>query len=164
MPDNDDESQEESHHERINREFIELLNELRVALPGVQVLFAFLLTVPFSQRFNNADEFQRDVYFVTLLLAGLSSALLITPSSQHRWLFRKHDKEQLLKRSNRYALAGIVCLGVALCSAVLLITDFMFSRTTGILTTAVLGAVLAYLWVGLPVYRRASEQDLIEDD
>jgi hypothetical protein len=158
----DKDARHETPHERVNREFIELLNELRVALPGVQVLFAFLLTVPFSQQFNKVDDFQRDVYFVTLLLAGLSSALLITPSSQHRWLFRKTHKEQLLKRSNRYALGGILCLGLALCSAVLLVADFIFSRTTGIITAAALGAVLFYLWVALPVYRRVTQEDVRE--
>jgi SNF family Na+-dependent transporter len=103
------------------------------------------------------------VYFVTLLLAGLSSALLITPSSQHRWLFRKTNKEKLLKRSNHYALLGIICLGAALCSAVLLVADFIFSRTTGIITTVGLASVIFYLWVGLPVYRRMSDRDVREN-
>src|SRR6059058_4200036 len=92
----------ESRHERVNRELIELLNELRVALPGVQVLFAFLLTVPFTQRFGKTTEIERDIYFVTLILAALSSVLLIAPSSQHRLLFRKRDKERLLLRANIY--------------------------------------------------------------
>ena len=153
---NDD---EESHRERVNREFIELLNELRVALPGVQVLFAFLLTVPFSQQFSKTNDFQRDVYFVTLMLAGLSSVLLITPSAQHRWLFRKHDKEQLLQRSNRYALIGILCLAAAFCAAVLLVADFIFSRTTGFIAAGLLGLLFAFLWVGLPVYRRVDDDN-----
>lgn len=160
----DDDGDGESHRERVNREFIELLNELRVALPGVQVLFAFLLTVPFSQQFSKANEFQRDVYFVTLFLAGLSSVLLITPSAQHRWLFRKHDKEQLLERSNRYALGGILCLAVALCAAVLLVADFIFSRTTAIIATALLGLLFLYLWVGLPVRRRMVEDAQVRED
>src|SRR5437764_5244862 len=90
----------ETRHERIDRELIELLNELRVALPGVQVLFAFLLTVPFTQRFGHTTAIERDIYFVTLILAALSCVLLIAPSSQHRLLFRKRDKEALLLRSN----------------------------------------------------------------
>src|SRR3954454_9659686 len=107
---------DEDRMERINRELIELLNELRVALPGVQVLFAFLLAVPFSQQFAKVNDFQRDVYFVTLALAALSSCFLIAPSSQHRLLFRMQDKERLLIRSNRYAVVGLVLLGVALCT------------------------------------------------
>src|SRR3954454_21701601 len=101
----------ESQHQRVDRELIELLNELRVALPGVQVLFAFLLTVPFTQRFARTTTIERDIYLVTLILAALSSILLITPSSQHRILFRKRHKEALLIRANRYAIAGLICLG-----------------------------------------------------
>jgi hypothetical protein len=150
-----DDDDGESQKERVDRELIELLNELRVALPGVQVLFAFLLTVPFSQQFARVTGFERDVYFVTLLLAGLSSVLLITPSAQHRWLFRKHDKEQLLMRSNRYALVGVLVLAAAFCAAVLLVAHFIFGRTTAIITTGVLAALFLFLWVGLPLWRRA---------
>jgi Family of unknown function (DUF6328) len=149
---------QESEQERINRELIELLNELRVALPGVQVLFAFLLAVPFSQRFADVSAFQKDVYFITLAAAALSSSFLIAPSSQHRMLFRNHDKEQLLFRANRYAIVGLTLLGVAFCTAVLLIADFLFSRALGITCTAVLAAVLLWLWVVLPMLRREQRQ------
>jgi hypothetical protein len=98
---------EESRKERANRELIEMLNELRVALPGVQVLFAFLLTVPFSVGFSEVSDFQRSAYFVTLVASALASGLLIAPAAQHRVLFRQHDKENLLRRSNRYATAGV---------------------------------------------------------
>src|SRR3954447_25109549 len=151
--------QQETHHERVDRELIELLNELRVALPGVQVLFAFLLTVPFTQRFGGTTEIERDIYFVTLILAGLSTAFLIAPSSQHRLLFRKKDKEQLLFRSNRYAIVGFICLGAALCSAVLLVAAFLFSSLVAVLATAMLGALLIWLWIGLPLRRRLVEKD-----
>jgi hypothetical protein len=144
--------------ERVDRELIELLNELRVALPGVQVLFAFLLTVPFTQRFGRVSGIDRDIYFVTLVLAALSSALLIAPSSQHRLLFRKRDKEELLVRSNRYAIAGLVCLAAALCSAVLFVSNFLFSSLVGILVSSGLGVVLLWLWIVLPLRRRL-EQD-----
>jgi len=96
----------ESKQERINRELIELLNELRVALPGVQFLFAFLLVVPFQQRVQQTTDFQKDVYFATLVAAVVATGLLIAPASQHRILFRKHDKEALLRRSSRSAVAG----------------------------------------------------------
>ena len=149
----------ETRHERVDRELIELLNELRVALPGVQVLFAFLLTVPFTQRFGRTTEIQRDIYFVTLILAALSSILLIAPSSQHRLLFRKRDKEALLLRSNAYAIAGLVCLGAALCSAVLFVSLFLFASLVGTIVTAVLGAVLIVLWIALPIRRRLVEEE-----
>jgi sterol desaturase/sphingolipid hydroxylase (fatty acid hydroxylase superfamily) len=151
--------EQETHHERVDRELIELLNELRVALPGVQVLFAFLLTVPFTQRFGRTTEIQRDIYFVTLILAGLSSALLIAPSSQHRLLFRKQDKEALLFRSNRYAIAGLICLGAALCSAVLLVAAFLFSTLVAVLASAGLGAVMIWLWIVLPLLRRLDDKE-----
>src|SRR3954447_26195089 len=149
--------QQETHHERVDRELIELLNELRVALPGVQVLFAFLLTVPFTQRFGRTTEIQRDIYFTTLILAALSSILLIAPSSQHRLLFRKRDKEALLFRSNVYDIAGLVCLGAALCAAVLFVSLFLFSSLVGTLVTAALGAILVVLWIALPIRRRLVE-------
>lgn len=149
----------ETRHERVDRELIELLNELRVALPGVQVLFAFLLTVPFTQRFGRTSEVERDIYFVTLILAALSSVLLIAPSSQHRLLFRKRDKEALLFRANHYAIAGLVCLGAALCSAVLFVAMFLFTVTVGVVVSAVLGVLLITLWIVLPLRRRRIEPE-----
>src|SRR5688572_7903121 len=97
------ESSAESRKERVDRELIELLNELRVALPGVQFLFAFLLIVPFQQTREQLTDFQRDVYFVSLLAAAVATVLLIAPAAQHRILFRQKDKEKLLRRSNWYA-------------------------------------------------------------
>src|SRR3954467_4756980 len=97
----------ETKQERINRELIELLNELRVALPGVQFLFAFLLIVPFQQTVASITDFQRDVYFTALASAAVATALLIAPAAQHRVLFRQHDKEALLRRSNRSSIAGL---------------------------------------------------------
>ncbi|MDQ6850657.1 MAG: DUF6328 family protein [Actinomycetota bacterium] len=99
---------EETPKARANRELIELLNELRVALPGVQVLFAFLLAVPFQQRFHQATSFQRNAYFFTLSAALVSTALLIAPSAYHRLNFRRHDKQHILKFANRCVIAGLV--------------------------------------------------------
>jgi len=152
-----DGDEKETKQERINRELIELLNELRVALPGVQVLFAFLLAVPFSQQFANVSDFQKDVYFITLALAAVSSCFLIAPSSQHRILFRMQDKEQLLLRSNRYAIVGLILLGLALISAVLLIGDFLFARAVGIGVAAGLGAILTWVWVVFPLIKRSQK-------
>jgi uncharacterized protein involved in cysteine biosynthesis len=150
----------ETRHERIDRELIELLNELRVALPGVQVLFAFLLIVPFQQSANRITDFQRDVYFLALVSAAVATALLIAPAAQHRVLFRQRDKEGLLRRSNRSAFMGLLVLAVAICSALLLVVDVLFSRTLAWLTAGGLGALLAWWWVAVPFWQRAhDEQD-----
>src|SRR3954453_2473793 len=113
-------AQGETRKERIDRELIELLNELRVALPGVQFLFAFLLVVPFQQKFGETTAFQHGVYFVALAAAALATALLIAPAAQRQTLLRQQEKENLLKRSTRSALAGLAALGLAICSALLL--------------------------------------------
>src|SRR5688500_8249984 len=109
----------ETRQERINRELIELLNELRVALPGVQFLFAFLLIVPFQETVDRLTDFQQDVYFVALLSAAVATALLIAPAAQHRVLFRQKEKEALLRRSHRSAFAGLLVLALAISSAIL---------------------------------------------
>jgi hypothetical protein len=145
----------EDRHERINRELIELLNELRVALPGVQFLFAFLLVVPFQQRITQTTEFQRQVYFVTLVAAVVATGLLIAPAAQHRLLFRQHDKEALLRRSSRSALAGTVVLAIALASAVLLVVDVLFSGTQAWITAVAVLVLLLWWWVAAPLWQRA---------
>jgi Family of unknown function (DUF6328) len=149
----------ESKQERINRELIELLNELRVALPGVQFLFAFLLVVPFQQRVQQTTDFQKDVYFLTLVAAVVATGLLIAPASQHRILFRKHDKEALLKRSSRSAVAGTFVLAVAITGAVLLVVDMLFSRTQAVVTSALVGVLLAWWWFVTPLVQRARAGD-----
>jgi hypothetical protein len=108
----------EDRHERLNRELIELLNELRVALPGVQVLFAFLLIVPFSQGFSSVTTPQRYEYFATLLCTAVSTVLLIAPSSQHRLLWRQHERERRLQTGNRLTVAGLTFLALAMLGAV----------------------------------------------
>jgi hypothetical protein len=148
-------SQRETRSERINRELIELLNELRVALPGVQFLFAFLLVVPFQQRGGQTTDFQKDVYFVTLLAAAVATALFIAPAAQHRVLFRQHDKERLLRRSSHSAYAGVVVLAVAICSAVLLVVDVLFDRTRAWWTAGAIAVLLSYLWVVVPFVQRS---------
>ena len=150
----------ETRKERIDRELIELLNELRVALPGVQFLFAFLLVVPFQQRGAQITDFQRGVYFVALAAAALATALLIAPAAQHRILFRQHDKEKLLQRGNRSALAGLAALGVAICSALLLVVDALFSLALAWITAGALAVLLAWWWLAVPLWHRAhNEQD-----
>jgi Family of unknown function (DUF6328) len=144
----------ESNKERIDRELIELLNELRVALPGVQVLFAFLLVVPFQQRFSTVTSFQKTTYFVTLLLAAASCAFLIAPSAHHRILFRAREKEHLLRTANALAIAGIGFLAAAIVGVLTLITDYLYGTTTTIIVTAMSAAVFAALWYALPLRRR----------
>jgi len=163
--DSEDGSDGETRKERVDRELIELLNELRVALPGVQFLFAFLLVVPFQQKFGQTTHFQHGVYFVALAAAALATALLIAPAAQHRILFRQHDKELLLKRSNRSALAGLLALGVAICSALLLVVDALFSLTLAWVTAGALAAVLGWWWLAVPVWQRAHhDQDEMPDE
>jgi uncharacterized protein involved in cysteine biosynthesis len=144
----------ESEKERIDRELIELLNELRVALPGVQVLFAFLLVVPFQQRFATVTQFQKTTYFVTLLLAAASSAFLIAPSAHHRILFRAREKQHLLRTANRLAIAGMGFLAAAIVGVLTLITDYLSGTETTIVVTAIGAGVFAALWYALPLRRR----------
>ena len=145
---------EESKEERLNRELIELLNELRVALPGVQILFAFLLTVPFTQRFNQATDLQRDMYFFTFLCAAASTALLIAPSAYHRLTWRQHDKEHLLKMSNRLSIAGTVFLAIAMSSTVFVVTDVLFEATAAAFVAAATAVFYAWFWYVMPLLRR----------
>ena len=145
---------DEDDHERVDRELIELLNELRVALPGVQVLFAFLLAVPFQQRFSQATSLQRDVYFVTLSLSLGATALLIAPSALHRLNFRKGDKRRIVVLSNKLMIAGIGVLALAMCGVILLIADVLFGRSTAVVAAAVAGLVFGVFWVFLPLRER----------
>src|SRR3954470_23935070 len=105
MEEDANDGREETEKERLDRNLIELLNELRVALPGVQVLFAFLLAVPFNQRFAEVTDFQRDVYFATLMCTAVATALLLAPSTLHRIQFRQDDKKFIVSSANRYAIA-----------------------------------------------------------
>lgn len=152
-------SAKDEQRERVDRELIELLNELRVALPGVQVLFAFLLTVPFTQRFAKVTTFQRDVYYATLLCSAAASALLIAPSAQHRLLFRQPNKERLVLSGNRLAIGGLAFLALAIVGVVLLITDVLFGTTAVIAFTVGTFLVYAVFWVAIPMARRVSSGD-----
>ncbi len=154
----------ETRQERINRELIELLNELRVALPGVQFLFAFLLIVPFQETVDRITDFQRDVHYVALLSAAVATALLIAPAAQHRVLFRQHDKEALLRRSSRSAFAGLLALALAICSALLMVVDVLFSRTQAWVTAGIAGGLLLWWWVLVPFWKRSrNRQDDLDD-
>jgi len=127
-------------------------------MPGVQVLFAFLLAVPFQQRFAAATAFQKDVYFVTLLAAAAASALFIAPTAYHRLTFGEGEKKRIIKTSTRFAIAGIGALAVAMNGAVLLVTDVIFDRDAAVITTVATGLVFGGLWFGLGIARRLKRE------
>jgi hypothetical protein len=142
----------------LDRELIELLNELRVALPGVQVLFAFLLIVPFSNGWKSVSEVQRYVYFVAFLCAAAASAFLIAPSTYHRLRWREGDKEHMLVTANRLAIAGAVFLAAGMAAVVFLITDLLFGNAWAATVTAVAGGGFAWLWFGLALARELRQR------
>ncbi len=141
----------ESEEQRHDRELIELLNELRVALPGVQVLFAFLLAVPFASGFPRLGKLDRDVFFVAFIATALSTVALIAPSSYHRLRWRQSDKERMLVFSNRLTIAGLALLAVAITCVVFVITDFLFHRSWAAAFTALVAAAFLVVWYGLPL-------------
>lgn len=147
---------DESTEERLDRELGELVQELRVMLPGVQVLFAFLLTVPFSQRFARLSDLDKALFLTSLGSAAVASALLLAPSAFHRLRFRSHDKERLIVTSNRFAVAGSVFLAVAMTSAVYLVTDFLYGSSLAAAVTAGLAALLVTVWYVVPLAGRRS--------
>jgi Family of unknown function (DUF6328) len=144
-----DEASGESPKQRHDRELIELLNELRVALPGVQVLFAFLLAVPFSHGYSKVTQFEKVGFFVSLVATAVSSALLIATPSFHRLRFRVEDKGTIVRLGNRLAIAGFFFLAVAMVAAVLMVTSFLFGKAAGIAAAACIAGVFAELWYGL---------------
>ena len=147
---------DESHEERVNRELIERMNELRVALPGVQVLFAFLLAVPFSQRFADTTELQRDTFMVALLSTLAGSVFLIAPTAYHRIRFRDRDKEALLLISNVFAILGMVFLAIGMTSVVFLVTDMIFKGPVTAVVTALTAGLFTVVWFVLPLVRKTS--------
>jgi uncharacterized protein DUF6328 len=139
-------------------ELIELLNELRVTLPGVQVLFAFLLAVPFTNRFTKISDAQTDAYFVSLLATMMGSVLLIAPSAYHRLRWREVSDEVLLRVSNRLAIAGTLFLAIAMSAAVYLVTDLVYKSAVTSIVTAGTVAAFAWFWYALPLLHRLRDQ------
>jgi hypothetical protein len=148
----------EAERELEHRRFIELLNELRVALTGVQILFAFLLTVPFTQRFSHVTAFQRDVYFATLLCAAAAVVLLIAPTAQHRMLFRRHHKHELILLGGTMTLVGLAFLALAMTGVILLITDILFRAATVIVVTTSVATAFVTLWYLMPLLQRLKDR------
>jgi predicted neutral ceramidase superfamily lipid hydrolase len=149
----DQSRRDEDQKQRRDRELIELLTELRVALPGVQVLFAFLLIVPFSQRFSTVTPMQRYVYLATLLCAAVSAVLLIAPSSHHRLLWRQHAKEERLAAANRLTIGGLTFLALAMLGAIFVITDVLIGGIAATVATAGVAAAFGWFWYGQPLLR-----------
>ncbi len=147
----------ETNKERLDRELVELLNEFRVVLPGVQVLFAFLLTIPFTDRFAKLTEVQRDIYFAAFIATAVSSVLLMTPTAYHRLRWRQYDKEHLLRLSNVLAIIGISFLAVAIALVVYVVTDLVFFGSAAAVATGIVGGVAAAFWFIVPLSRRVAD-------
>ena len=150
------EGDQETHAERLDRELIELLNEIRVVLPGVQVIFAFLLAVPFASGFEDVTSVQRNAYALSLVTALGSIVCLVAPTTYHRIQWRQRDKETMLRTANLLAIAGSAFLAVSLTAATFLVGDYLFSRAVALAATIGAGFAFAALWYALPLARRAT--------
>jgi Family of unknown function (DUF6328) len=154
MAEPSDSGRRETDDERADRNLSDLLQELRVALPGVQVLFAFLLTVPFSQRFSELNDFQEWLYFGVMITVALATVMLVAPTAGHRILFRRQQKEFIVTLSNTLALVGLLLLAIAMTGAIALISDFIFGMTTAVISTVVMAAAFLGFWFFGPIRRR----------
>jgi hypothetical protein len=149
---------DEDRKERVNRELIELLNELRVALPGVQVLFAFLLVLPFQQGFADISDADRGVYIAALIASALAAALLIAPSMYHRLNFRRQVKEQMLFDSNKLLVVGMLLVAVGVACSIFLVVDVVYGGSAAIVATAATAVVYGLAWLALPLARRGEPE------
>jgi hypothetical protein len=147
----------EDPKETLDRNVGELLQETRVATAGVQFLFAFLLTLPFTQRFGQLTGFQRDLYPVTLLSTSCAAIVLIAPVAFHRVLFRQHEKQAVVTFADRALLVGLALLLVGIASAVLLVLDVVLGRGWAVAGCALVTLLALYLWFALPVRRRTRQ-------
>ena len=144
----------ETEQQRLDREHEQLFHELRSIIPGVQIQGAFLLTVAFTQRFERLSDFQRDVYYITFLLAAASLVLLLAPPAFHRVQFRRHDKEMMLRAANVEVMAALVLVSLSLAGTLLLITDLIFPVGIAIAAAVVTLVVTSLLWWAFPLARR----------
>ena len=152
-------SDEESKKERLNRELMELLQELRVVIPGVQVLLAFLLTAPFQQRFAQLPGSMRNAFFASIVCATLATAFLIAPSAHHRLRWRAGEKERLVRVGNQMAIVGTVFLAAAIVLALYVVTDVLFTTNLAVLTAVGALVVFAGLWYVVPMVGAREAQD-----
>jgi Family of unknown function (DUF6328) len=146
----------DDEHERTERQMAELLQELRVALPGVQILFAFLLTVPFAQGFTRVTSFQKNLFFATLLATAISTACFIAPTATHRLRFHKRDRRFVIESANKLLIAGLMFLALAIIGAVALITDYLFDGAARWVWPALVAIVTGTLWFIRPLLRTDS--------
>jgi len=142
-----------NEEERRDRQMMELLNELRVALPGVQFLLAFLLTVPFSQRFEQVTSFQKTIFYSALLATCASVVFLIAPSATHRLRFHQRDRAFIIESANKYLIAGLGCLAVAIVLALVMVTDYLYDGWVVVASPALIAALLALFWFIRPLTR-----------
>jgi Family of unknown function (DUF6328) len=143
----------ETEKERLDRNLEELLQGLRVAITGVQVLFAFLLVLPFQSGFPDVTDFQEKVYFGTLICVALASVLLIAPSARHRLRFRKDDKAYVVHSANWLTIAGLAFVGLGMVGAILLVSDYLFGTATTVVATLVVGLAVLWAWFASPLAR-----------
>jgi hypothetical protein len=148
---------DETRPQRLDRNTVELLNELRIAATGIQVLFAFLLIVPFNTGWKQVDGFERTVYFVTLLVVALAAFLLMAPPIHHRLLFRHGEKPFLIRVGNYMAISGMVCLGLGFIGILVLVSDVVVGGAAPAVVGVLAAAVIAGLWFLLPLVRREEE-------
>jgi Family of unknown function (DUF6328) len=146
-----DHGRRETEAERLDRNWNELLQELRVTQTGVQILTGFLLTLPFQERFEDLDDYQRTLYLVLVVLAVLTTGLIVAPVSLHRIMFRKHLKRELVESGDRLARAGLVALAFTIAGAAMLVFDVVVGRTEGVVVGVAALAVLAVLWLVVPL-------------
>jgi hypothetical protein len=148
----------EPDDERLNRNLEQLLQEFRIVLPGVQVLFAFLLSVPFASRFSDADGFERDIYFADLLLSAVAVALLMAPSMHHRILFRHAQKAYLVNMASAMMIAGMTALALAIVLSLVLVAHFLFGSAAAWIAGGLSFGAFALVWYALPLERRISKR------
>jgi hypothetical protein len=145
-----------NEREKRDRQMLELLNELRIALPGVQILFGFLLTVPFAQGFERVTSTQRTLFYATLLATAVSTVCLIAPSATHRLRFHKSDRAYIIESASRYMIAGLVFLAIAIVLALAMITDYLYDGWITWAAPIVLTLIVAGIWFVRPLLRRTS--------
>ncbi len=150
---------DESEEERLDRNLDELLQGLRVALPGIQVLLAFLLVVPFQQGWVKVTDFEKTVYYVTLLLTAAACICLISPTARHRMRFRELDKEWIVKTSNRLAITGLTFMGAAITGALLLVSSVIYDSAIVGIVPVVFGGLILWFWFGAPLVRELRDRD-----
>jgi hypothetical protein len=146
-----DDGRDESPAEKLDRNWNELLQELRVVQTGVQILAGFLLTLPFQQRFRTLDDVQRGLLLTAVLLAFVASGLLVAPVSTHRLLFRRHEKHALVELSNKLAKAGITVLGLAVTTVIMLVFDVVVGRGWAVVAATGMAAFFVLTWLVLPL-------------